>query len=80
MDRCKAWPLGFLAVFPETLTDGPSFVPTMSRSNHVIGLFALAMTASVQATNVYKIPIRNRAATGVNVPATDWFNRGDNEV
>ncbi|KAI4592707.1 hypothetical protein KJ359_010466 [Pestalotiopsis sp. 9143b] len=51
----------------------------MSRPNHIVGLFALAMAASVQATNVYKIPIRNRAATGVNVAATDWFNRGDNE-
>ncbi|KAF3000410.1 hypothetical protein E8E14_002612 [Neopestalotiopsis sp. 37M] len=53
----------------------------MSLSSRVAVLVALTLVASVEATNVYKIPIQKRAATssGTNVQATDWFYRGDNE-
>ncbi|KAI0125320.1 pregnancy-associated glycoprotein 2 precursor [Xylariales sp. AK1849] len=48
---------------------------------------SLVVTATcVTATNVYTIPLENRALRrravtppGVNVAATDWFNRTDNE-
>ncbi|KAK9414795.1 putative Peptidase A1 domain-containing protein [Seiridium unicorne] len=49
---------------------------------HITGATGLvALGASVGASNVYKIPIQNRAATpaGTNVAAIDWFYRGDNE-
>lgn len=42
----------------------------------------LALAASVEATNVYRVPIQRhaKALSGVNVPSTNWFYRGDNEV